>query len=148
MIQRIQSLWLFLASMISGLLFMPSTVLYKWAVPALPIVQTETLTATKFYPLLIIAAFMTILPLVTIFFFKDRPRQRGLATLSILASLAFAIVMFMKITAIRSSGISKVGEQYGILGALVPVISIVFLILAVRGIRKDEKIIKSLDRLR
>lgn len=148
MIQRIQSIWLFLASMVSGLLFMSSIVLFKWAAPVTPtspIVQMQSLTARQDYPLLIIAGFMTILPLIAIFFFRDRARQRGLATLSILASVAFAVVLFMKISGVQSSG-AKV--EYGALGALIPVASIVFLILAIRGIRKDEKVLKSLDRLR
>ncbi len=148
MIQRVQSIWLLLASMVSGLLFMSSIVLFKWATqatPTAPIVQLQMFTARQDYPLTIIAGFMTILPLIAIFFFRDRARQRGLAMLGILASVAFSVVLFMKISGVQSDG-SKV--EYGVLGALIPVAAIVFLILAIRGIRKDEKVLKSLDRLR
>jgi predicted branched-subunit amino acid permease len=38
-------------------------------------------------------------------------------------------------------------ENYGI-GIMLPSISILFIILAIRGIKKDERLIKSADRLR
>ncbi len=153
MIQRIQSLWLFLAAMISGLLLLPSMVLYKWALPAapsltVPVPQLHTLSAANYYPLLVIAAFMTVLPLIAIFFFMNRQRQRQLASLSIIASAAFAVMLFIKIANINSSNPGISAQEYGVLGALLPVVSIVFLILAVRGIRSDEKLIRSVDRLR
>jgi glucan phosphoethanolaminetransferase (alkaline phosphatase superfamily) len=148
MIQRIQSVWLFLASMISGLLFLPSTVLYSWGIPGFPMAQLRTLSAISFYPLLVIAAVMVLLPLIAIFMFKDRKRQRGMATMGILAAVSFALVLFMKIGNINNNTPGITGQQYGILGALVPVASIIFLILAIRGIRADEKVLKSYERLR
>lgn len=38
-------------------------------------------------------------------------------------------------------------ENYG-LGVILPSLSVLFIILALRGIRNDEKMIKSADRLR
>jgi ABC-type proline/glycine betaine transport system permease subunit len=38
-------------------------------------------------------------------------------------------------------------DNYGI-GALLPSLAILFLILAIRGIRKDENLVRSADRLR
>lgn len=139
--------------MISGLLLLPSMVLYKWALPAqpsltVPMPQLHTLSAANYYPLLVIAGFMTVLPLVAIFFFMDRKRQRQIATLSIIASAAFAVTLFIKIANINGSNPGIMSQQYGVLGALLPVVSIVFLILAVRGIKSDEKLIRSVDRLR
>ncbi len=147
MIQRIQSVWLFLASMAGGLLFMPSLFLYKWGQPGLPI-QVHTLSATQFYPLLIIAALMVILPLVAIFFFRNRARQRGLSVIALLASVTFLLVLFMRISNINNKTIGIIGQEYGVLGALAPVGAMIFLVLAIKGIKKDEKILRSLDRLR
>ena len=147
MIQRIQSVWLFLASMISGLLFLPSIILYEWGIPGLP-VRVQTLSTTRYYPLMLLAAVMVLLPLIAVFFFRNRPRQRGMAVLSMLSCLAFLVVLFLKISNINNNTASIMGQHYGILGALAPVVSMVFLILAIRGIKKDEKILRSLDRLR
>jgi hypothetical protein len=147
MIQRIQSVWLFLASMACGLLFMPSVFLYRWATPGLPL-NVNSLTATKFYPLLVLAAVMTLLPLIAIFFFRNRARQRGLAVLSLLACVAFLVVLFMKVSSITSNTVGIINSEYGILGAVAPVAGMIFLVLAIRGIKKDEKILRSLDRLR
>jgi len=46
-----------------------------------------------------------------------------------------------------ASGVSIVSATY-LPGAFLPVLILIFLYLAARGIYKDEKLIKSLDRLR
>lgn len=149
MIQRIQSVWLFLAAMVSGSLFMPSMVLYRYTVPGgFTGGKVESLSTLNFYPLLVVAVVMTLLPLVAIFMFKDRKRQRGMAVLSILACIGFISLMFMKIGNINNKMPAPANQVYGIVGSVVPVAAIIFLILAIKGIRKDEKLIKSLDRLR
>lgn len=149
MIQRIQSVWLFLAAMISGALFMPSMTLYRYIVPSgFTGGQQKTLNTLNHYPLLVVAVVMTVLPLVAIFMFKDRKRQRGMAVLGILACVGFIALMFMKIGSINNATPPPTGQEYGIIGSVIPVVSIIFLVLAIRGIRKDDKLIKSLDRLR
>ncbi|RYZ16889.1 MAG: DUF4293 family protein, partial [Sphingobacteriales bacterium] len=90
MIQRIQSLWLLLASLISGALFISP--LYKYDVPGLNGIGsggTHFLEATKFYPLLIVAAIMTLLPLIAIFLFKERKKQKAMAIAAIFACMSF-----------------------------------------------------------
>jgi hypothetical protein len=39
-------------------------------------------------------------------------------------------------------------QNYWMIGAILPILMVILLFLAYRGIRKDEKLIKSLDRLR
>jgi hypothetical protein len=148
MIQRIQTLWLFLAAFVSGLLFiMP---VYKYEIPALPGVgnSAQLLQASQFYPLLIIAAVMTLIPLIAIFMYLNRKRQRRMAIISILACISFIGVMMMKINNIKQGTPAPVNEQYVIPGSLLPVLPIIFLIMAIIGINKDEKLVRSMDRLR
>ena len=67
---------------------------------------------------------------------------------SLFASVGFVGVMMMRISSIKQGAPAPVNDQYLIPGALLPVLAIVFLILALRGITKDEKLVKSMDRLR
>lgn len=149
MIQRIQSVWLLLAVMINGMLFLPSMSLYRYVVPTgITGGQVKFLSTTNYFPLLIVAAVITLLPLVAIFMFKDRKRQKGMVLLSIIAGVGFIALMIMKIGNLRNGTPPVADDSYSIPGALLPVLSLLFLILAHQGIRKDEKLIKSLDRLR
>ncbi len=140
MIQRIQSVWLFVAAMLNGLLFILP--LYGYGNPAVVVKSTEHVH------LLLIAAISTVLPLLAIFFFGNRGRQKGLVWLSIFASLAFFGLTVLEVENLKQKNPGLVDFHYAIPGILVCIISVIFMIMAIRGIRKDEKLIRSLDRLR
>ena len=145
MIQRIQSVWLFLAALISAGLFYFGV--YKADTVVNGVTVTELLKATNHYPLLLIALVTIILPLVAIFMFKNRKRQISLAVIGIISNISFLTVTMMKVGNINNTVPTPVNSTY-LPGAVLPVVSMVFLILAIRGIRKDEKLVKSVDRLR
>lgn len=142
MIQRIQSVWLLIASFVCSLLFiMP---LYSYTV-----VGTENLLrANNFYPLLIIDGVMAIYPLLAIFRYKDRKQQKRFAIVAIASCVSFIGVMLMRISSLHSKTPDISNEHYLIPGAIMPVIAIVFDLLAILAINKDEKLVKSMDRLR
>lgn len=144
MIQRIQSVWLFVAALFSGALFISP--LYRYNVADRP--EVQLLSSANFFPLLLLAAIVTLVPLVTIFMFTNRRRQMRLTLFSILACLSFIGVMLMKISNIHKMNPGLTNDSYVIPGALLPVVSVIFLILAWSGIRKDDKLVKSVDRLR
>ena len=142
MIQRIQSLWLFIAAFISGALFIFPLYHYTVAGPE------QLMGARNDYMLLILAALMTALPLVAIFMFSNRKRQKSLCWLSILVSVAFIAIMLMKIQNLKNAVPPPVSDNFALPGPVIPVGVVICLILAIRGIRKDEALIKSVDRLR
>lgn len=144
MIQRIQSVWLFLASFISAALFMFPLYHYTIAGEA----SDKLMGAKNEYLLLLLAAIMTLLPMITIFLFKNRKRQKGMIWLSILAAAAFIAVMLMKVQNLKNAAIPAVNDNFALPGPILPVLSIVLLILALNGIRKDEALLRSVDRLR
>src|SRR5699024_10412383 len=87
---------------------------------------------------------LAILTLIDIFLFKNRQRQMIVARLLIFLNiilLGFFVYWFLTLP----------GEIFfsekGI-GSIVPIVSIVFLGLAHRAIKKDENLVKSVDRLR
>lgn len=144
MIQRVQSIWLFLAAFVSAALFIFP--LYQYTLAGTSIVSL--LSARNEYVLLLLAALMTLLPMITIFMFKNRKRQKGLIWLSVLSSAAFIAVMLMKIQNLKNAVPAATNDNFTLPGPVIPVVTIVFLILALSGIRKDDALIRSVDRLR
>lgn len=144
MIQRIQSVWLFLAAMILGALFISKLYAVKDAASGL--VTHYGVRDAGHIALFILAAIITVLPLVTIFFFTNRKRQKGFVWLSMLGCVGFLALALMKISNTTAALInSAVSYDFGL---LLPIVAIVFLFLANAGIRKDETLIRSADRLR
>ena len=144
MIQRKQSLWLLLAALFSaGVLYFS---LYT-APGATGTTGNVVLRAADHYPSLIIAVVMVLLPLISIFMFKNRKRQTSMTFVSILANIAFVGITLSRVTNLGKLMPPPAPGSYGI-GAILPVVSIVLLVLALLGIRKDDKLVKSMDRLR
>jgi hypothetical protein len=142
MIQRIQSVWLFLAAMVNGLLFISKLYHYTQGTTVVDLGVRDS----GHIALFIVAAIITILPLVAIFFFGDRKRQKGFVWLSIIFTVGFLALAVMKVADVSNS-LPAASVQYDF-GLLIPILSIILMFLAVKGINKDEKLIKSLDRLR
>ncbi len=141
MIQRIQSIWLLIAAACAALAFLLPVYGGK-----LQTQQTKELLTAENYLLAIAAAALALVPVICIFLFKNRPLQLKLIWLSILLCAVFIAVLFLA-TNNFSQGQNFISKSYK-LGALAPIGALVFLVLAFKAIRKDEKLIKSLDRLR
>ena len=144
MIQRIQSIWFFLAAFFSGALFIFP--LYHYTVEGAT--SASLLGARNEYMLLVMAAIMTLLPLIAIFMFKNRKQQKGMAWISILSSAGFIAVMLMNIQKLKNAVPPATNDNFALPGPIIPALAIVFLLLALSGIRKDEALLKSVDRLR
>ncbi|RZW54516.1 MAG: DUF4293 family protein, partial [Flavobacteriaceae bacterium] len=84
------------------------------------------------------------LSLISIFMFSNRKSQFVLGRLNII--LNFILLGLFVYRSLNLSGETDVSEK-GI-GILLPIFSIVFLVLANKAIKKDEDLVKSVDRLR
>jgi len=145
MIQRKQTIWLLLAAICSACLFFVD--FYHAHVN---VNGTDTITYLRVndhYPSLLMVLVMAVLPFIDIFMYKNRKRQRALAIVSIVANAGFVSMMLSRVTNFNKTVPAPTDGTYWI-GAILPLISMLFLILAISGINKDEKLIKSLDRLR
>lgn len=136
MIQRIQSLFLTLSIIISGVLpFFCSL----WTEKEGRIVFfNESILYVAFF------AIITALTVLSLFLFKKRQTQFVLNRLAII--LNFILLGFFVFRTLNLSGEIQISEK-GI-GMFLPTISIVLLVLANRAIKKDEDLVKSVDRLR
>lgn len=135
MLQRIQTIYLFLAALVSGGLIF---VLQLWRNNGEP-VYVEEVPA-------VLALFLAsaLVSIVTIFLFSNRKLQFVLGRLNII--LNFVLLGLFVYWSLKVSGESQISEK-GI-GMLIPIVSIVFLVLANKAIKKDEDLVKSVDRLR
>lgn len=153
MIQRIQSVYLLFASLsLFALFIFPVATVFdngtikKITVNGVYETVDNTIVQTENFMLLTIATVvLAVLPLVLIFLYKNRKKQMLyvylLAALIIAYSYWLASVLKQATTALLQM------SDYGI-GVGLSSVSIVFLVLAAKGIYRDEKLVKSADRLR
>jgi hypothetical protein len=136
MLQRIQSIYLILAAANA---LGASSVFYLWKTNSGGIVFAKDNTYA-------FVAFLAtgIMSLITLFLFKNRKLQFVLGRLNII--LNFILLGFFVYLSQNLSGETLVSEK-GI-GMFLPIISIVFIALANKAIKKDEDLVKSVDRLR
>lgn len=146
MIQRIQSVWLLLAGIINiGLFYFG---IYKAdVVNSSGAEVVKKITASNNIILLLIAVVTIALPLFAIFLFKNRKRQSNMTIMSILANISFMAAAIMIVGNFSNGTPTPTNGTY-LVGIFLPIAAILFLFLAFKGIRKDIKTIKSLDRLR
>ncbi|HEY8397895.1 MAG TPA: DUF4293 domain-containing protein [Flavihumibacter sp.] len=141
MIQRIQTVWLALAA-ICGIA-MAKVPLFS---ATLADNSVRNFLATESLLSFALAIGIAAMSLVAIFLYKNRPTQFKLAVIGLLLSAAVVALQVYSVEAFKKS-INMVQGTYQ-WGGLLPIAMIIFLFLAAKGIRKDEKLIKSLDRLR
>ncbi|WP_316841499.1 DUF4293 domain-containing protein [Pedobacter gandavensis] len=152
MIQRVQSIWLLLASItILLLLFVPivssQSAGSEYWILATGLYKKTNGVAGKieyFKPLFMNTVAVAMLCFATIFTFKKRIGQKRLIIFAMISTLFLGFWIFDAAQNIPG-GIASV--NLGI-GAFLPLISLIFCALALRGIRKDEQLLRSADRLR
>lgn len=136
MIQRIQTLYLVIVMFLAaGLPFM----LKLWSDT-----DGNAIFASDEIGISIAFYASAALALIAIVLFKNRKNQFVVNRLNMILNLF--LLGFFVYRSLNLSGESNISEK-GI-GMLIPVFSIVFLTLANRAIKKDEDLVKSVDRLR
>lgn len=105
------------------------------------IVKTEDFTLIT-----IVTVLLALVPLAMVFMYKDRKRQIVAGYVTILLILAYSFWLAATATAALGD-VQLQFQNYG-LGIIFIPLSILFIILALRGIRSDIKLLKSADRLR
>ncbi|WP_028295821.1 DUF4293 domain-containing protein [Olivibacter sitiensis] len=160
MIQRIQTIWLLIASLLLFALFIfpfaktgLSSQYFEVNVYGISKFEVDSgkITTTHGFSFIMMALYtllIALLPLYTIFQYKNRPLQIKLAYVSIALSVLLAMWMYFA----TSSALNNVGMTLQIshmdLGTFLVPVHIVFLILAIQNIKRDIALIKSADRLR
>lgn len=136
MIQRIQTIYLLLAAAVAGGLI--------WVVSLWTYVDGKQIAVVDETTYLAVFLLSALLSIGAVFLFNNRKLQTVISRLNILLNLILLSVFVYR--SLTMSGETAVSEK-GI-GMLLPIISIVFLVLANRAIRRDEQLVKSADRFR
>ncbi len=146
MIQRIQSIFLLLSSTAGfGLLALPFATTNE-VVASSVLFSDSNYSVNDNMGLLVLFALAGGLALVSIFLYNNRSLQMKICRLAIIADvigLVLAIILLWQ----DGESISDVVIDDGG-GAYLPFGFLLFAILALRFIRKDENLVKSMDRLR
>lgn len=148
MIQRIQSLFLLLVAALMG-----ASVLS----PLLEVTDDNSLVQTfhsygigdsfPTWGVLTFAALSSLLAFINIFLYKKRKIQAniGLLTALLIAVYYATSLVYMNAYLGKIEDVYTLNIQFGI---ILPVIALIFDLLAVSKIKKDEKLVRSLDRIR
>lgn len=149
MIQRIQSIYLLLVGVLMiATVFSP---LFAVSISGAELDFTSFGIFTKqvVYPawgIVSLAAVCAVLPLINIFLYKKRKTQIKITTITSLLILFFYITVGVYFYFMSGKfDASFINVQYGI---FLPLIAIIFNTLAARKIKKDENLVRSLDRIR
>ena len=136
MIQRIQTLWLLAATTCAALTFKFS--FYTGNKAGKETLQ-ELIATTNIF-ILILTAILVGGCLFIIFLFKERKKQLRFTITTLLISVLNLVLYFSQLKKFTDGNLSLTS----VLAFAIPVL----LFFAARGIWKDEKLVKSLDRLR
>ena len=136
MIQRIQSIWLLLASVCAFLSFK----LPFYSGTNAKAVPSYELNARENFLLMLLTVFVGLLALIIIFLFKNRVLQLRLCVLGILLEAILIFLYYREVTGFTEGTYS--------LWAMLHSLIVIFFFLAAKAINKDEKLIKDSDRLR
>ncbi len=154
MIQRIQSLFLLVAATCGILMFFTPVATYSgvsgtFTLDMLGIhYSADNETRMMILPLSL-NVIASLLPLTTLFMFKRRRRQMKLCRLTMLVFSGLVAVIFLSPEAvIKDLYNGSAFETHYQPGVGLPLLALVCVFLATVFIKKDEKLVRSADRLR
>jgi len=142
MIQRVQTLYLFLAAICAlGLPFILNLWKGSAVVYAMDLLNSPEMMLKLIPIFFIISGVMSVLAIVL---YSNRKRQFVLNRLNIMINFfLLGILIYYLLTLPGDTEVSEKG-----IGVFLPIVTIVMLVLANKAIQKDENLVKSVDRLR
>lgn len=138
MLQRMQTVWMLLAGIFAFLTI--RFVVYTGTKNVNNVNEYAALTAGSSFFLLILTIATGLVALITIFLYKNRSLQIKLCFAALALYVLCALFYYLQIKDFVDGAFSLTSVFF----FLVPIC----LLLAIRGIYKDQKLIKSIDRLR
>ncbi|WP_426064701.1 DUF4293 family protein [Flavobacterium sp. DSP2-3-1] len=137
MIQRIQTIYLLLAFVVTGILL--------FFIPLWTMSDSKEYYFMQSQVYTILLGLSTTLSLLSIVSYKKRQNQFVIGRLNIILNLILLGLFVYR--SLNLSGETPAVSEKGI-GMFLPVVAVVLLVLANKAIKKDEDLVKSVDRLR
>jgi len=155
MIQRIQTVYLLAIVILSGfVIFSPvaelinsiDKLIYLVDYKGISLVQaTGNVIESRIWGLTSVSSVVPILALITIFSFKNRVKQIRLTVINMFFMIAFYIFLLLYIW----PACDRLHTDWHLqIASVFPLVNLILSYLAIGAIGKDEKLVKSLDRLR
>ncbi|MFH6962564.1 DUF4293 domain-containing protein [Flavobacterium plurextorum] len=138
MIQRIQTVYLILTFLVTGVLMFFTPLWTLNTGKAFYFMQDQLYT--------VLLGLSTMLSIVSIISYKKRQNQFVMGRLNIILNLILLGLFVYRSLNLSGETVNTVSEK-GI-GMFLPIVAIVLLVLANKAIKKDEDLVKSVDRLR
>lgn len=151
MIQRIQSLYLLLASVLLVVLYIFPIAVFQTESGAYNLFVCHILnpeTGSPFIsmvPLAVLPLLSAVISLIAVFRFKNRANQMKLCKLIMIILLVTLLVE--GIYFVRIGNMLQTMGQPGFM-AIIPLVAFLLVLLAHRSIKKDDLLVKSADRIR
>lgn len=155
MLQRIQSVYLFLVFVFAILFAVLPLASFSGDTPFIPLrllnynaffSETAFSSGWQGIVLIIVWAFSLSLTAFMTFQYHNRLFQIKLGKLNMLLHVGLILLTFFFIDGLRSQ-LDGVEFNYGA-GVFFPVISLIFILMAIKAIKRDEALIRSADRIR
>ncbi|MDN6311177.1 MAG: DUF4293 domain-containing protein [Flavobacteriaceae bacterium] len=136
MIQRVQSFYLVIVVILNAVIFN--------LLPATDFEFNLILGENTYWIISALFHLSALLALISIFKYKDRKLQFVLGRVNMLLnSVLVGVFVYGSLNLPGENDFSEKG-----IGVLLPIISIVFIVMANKAIKKDEDLVKSVDRFR
>ncbi|MEI6679081.1 MAG: DUF4293 domain-containing protein [Mariniphaga sp.] len=154
MIQRIQTVYLLIAEILIGILFFvplagisgQNASIYRFDIKGLSldgILKSDIASGSM--PLILVWAASMMLIVVCIFMYKNRKQQIRFSIITIFILLGFGSLIFYSV--LSTATILSGGHSFRIF-IVFPVIAAILIYMAIRAISKDERLVRSIDRIR
>ena len=158
MIQRIQTLFLLIAGLaLIALYFFPiasffsELAYYKLFIYKLDLKgpeQADVFRKGLLLPLGIFNGITILVIFITILLYKKRRQQMRLVKLAILMNVILVALIFFVYASLIGKTLNTTADYSSDAGIYFTLITLIMLVLANRAILKDEKLVRSVDRLR
>lgn len=146
MLQRIQTLFLFLAVLALGALAVSPFLTLPQPLEASVFFRDGSFDIHDHVLFMVLFSLALLLALISIFTYRNRPLQLKLNSWSRWAVLLGYAAIFLSLFLREKEALAE-GFRPG-LGLVLPPVFWILSILASRNIKKDENLVKSMDRLR
>lgn len=157
MIQRIQTLYMFLAALLMSLLFVSPMVTVVSGTEELKLMaygfvnaqEGDGIYITATVIMAIVIGMSALLPLVNIFLFKKRTTQFRFCVVELVFIVGALVLMIYNVFVANSSLEGGMDARLMVNAPMFfPLVAILLIFLAIRGILKDIALLKSLNRIR
>jgi len=153
MIQRIQTLFLLIATVLMEMIFFypladmlsGESQLYIYGYNGLRIANEQQELYLKLVPIIVLLSVIVFISFVSIFLYKKRIIQMRINFINIMLMLGYMGLNYYYINNFSKQLEAVVSYK---IFAVFPLIAIIFTYLAIRSIGKDEALIRSMDRIR